>query len=981
MKKLLTLLLCLTMACCMWGQLNTNGHEYVDLGLPSGTLWAKTNLGADLPIQLGTLYYWGQKLDNGRLVSRDSYKYADLRYHGSRDYKIELDIEDDIVAQTLGGDWHTPTQEEFMELEENCDRELVYADQYGGNGRVFVFKSRINGNTILFMENKDKYTDDSNTSWTSEYFKGFYLYLYRKRNGGISRYENENKLPIRPVCSKRTVVQADSTEIAHTEYDSCKTPEDMLKHRFMLSKNKTPSKNYQYFQDINTYISFEGCGEPDGYHQKDHKVHTKTYVYTRKLNPGWYVVTLPVVYSHTDGKPRGNFFFGTGIYQEDWISSQPVYPVPEGKRPLSYNKDFKYDLRQLLKKDIGMQTFTFEVKTPGTYYIGMQFLCTGNDDWEVLATGIGSLKGGKEHKLEAFNYTMVEQEFNESQAPMRRLAGVPLPESVRKRVDEYTALQLTSLTPPEAYAKIREMKDFSKEMDGLFNRIWINYLGNWYKNIDIDVTKFPKGVYTYRNDLKKGVGRGRCEDGFYQCKVLNVDNNLRETMRAFGLRLVDYQKAGDYKYSIKYLSYNEDARLIYNLEYTNPKFEEMKLANGMCAVANHKDKDPMRFVINALWTGAVVDGMMDGEGVAMFYINGLYYMQRATYKRGVPEGAVSLSIYKTYSDGLPRTADRTSCYVYVQGTDEGLYAIGEENNRNKRWVDSYGQILIPMHRMVRNFENGKAIVLDNRDRERYIDTYGMDLGYTEAEMDRIENADLYFVQGVWRTDIWSYYRERDALNALLTGSPVYIDYSYWKNMQRALEIMDNHMGEKDFEVMRDDLYAKAKQMYYQYLEDQEHLANEYERLGIPASGSIWDKLQMNSISDFLTSSGSSSSSSSSSSDNEKEEEVKETTSTTTSEKKEEKYSASLMLLNDGSKLADMTVTVVFDKDDIVKDFESISTKPVIIEWPKEWGTSVKVKEIIIHKSFLLLDRARYIRNTILSNGESRNVEVKDLPDE
>ncbi|MBQ8957850.1 MAG: hypothetical protein IJ057_05045 [Bacteroidales bacterium] len=39
---------------------NINGHDYVDLGLPSGTLWATCNIGADMPKDRGEYFAWGE---------------------------------------------------------------------------------------------------------------------------------------------------------------------------------------------------------------------------------------------------------------------------------------------------------------------------------------------------------------------------------------------------------------------------------------------------------------------------------------------------------------------------------------------------------------------------------------------------------------------------------------------------------------------------------------------------------------------------------------------------------------------------------------------------------------------------------------------------------------------------------------------------------------------------------------------------------
>lgn len=37
-----------------------NGHKFVDLGLPSGLLWADRNVGADSPYDYGDFFAWGE---------------------------------------------------------------------------------------------------------------------------------------------------------------------------------------------------------------------------------------------------------------------------------------------------------------------------------------------------------------------------------------------------------------------------------------------------------------------------------------------------------------------------------------------------------------------------------------------------------------------------------------------------------------------------------------------------------------------------------------------------------------------------------------------------------------------------------------------------------------------------------------------------------------------------------------------------------
>lgn len=43
-------------------EINNNGYEYVDLGLPSGTLWATCNVGASKPSDYGLYFQWGDTI-------------------------------------------------------------------------------------------------------------------------------------------------------------------------------------------------------------------------------------------------------------------------------------------------------------------------------------------------------------------------------------------------------------------------------------------------------------------------------------------------------------------------------------------------------------------------------------------------------------------------------------------------------------------------------------------------------------------------------------------------------------------------------------------------------------------------------------------------------------------------------------------------------------------------------------------------------
>lgn len=87
-----------------------NGHEYVDLGLPSGTLWAKCNVGAATPEDTGDSYAYGELYP--------STNYSTSTYTGEQgDF---LPAEADVASVFWGGGWHIPTIAEMDELRFYC---------------------------------------------------------------------------------------------------------------------------------------------------------------------------------------------------------------------------------------------------------------------------------------------------------------------------------------------------------------------------------------------------------------------------------------------------------------------------------------------------------------------------------------------------------------------------------------------------------------------------------------------------------------------------------------------------------------------------------------------------------------------------------------------------------------------------------------------------------------------------------------------
>ena len=132
-------------------------HEFVDLALPSGTLWASCNLGANSPEDYGDYFAWGEtslkdyydwstyKYCNGSDSTLLKYcTIADYGYEGFTDHLTVLLPEDDVATFFLGEDWQMPTDSEWEELINTTTS--TWTTQNGVYGRLFTAS---NGNSIF----------------------------------------------------------------------------------------------------------------------------------------------------------------------------------------------------------------------------------------------------------------------------------------------------------------------------------------------------------------------------------------------------------------------------------------------------------------------------------------------------------------------------------------------------------------------------------------------------------------------------------------------------------------------------------------------------------------------------------------------------------------------------------------------------------------------------------------------------------------
>lgn len=244
-----------------------DGHEFVDLGLPSGTLWATCNVGADAPEGYGDYFAWGET-EPKTIYSLDTYKYSTIddrpaaleeekdededepgppaRYlypiftkyclvpkfgfHGFTDDLTVLQPNDDAATVNWGKGWCLPTNEQWAELYNCIPNKLV--TQNDVTGLLFTAP---NGNT-LFLPVAGEHDDEglfeeeeaglrhenlgrywSKSLYVSSPFSAWHLYIYSFGNRDVRGGDRWCGFPVRPVCSVKKAVKANGDGEGHAQ--------------------------------------------------------------------------------------------------------------------------------------------------------------------------------------------------------------------------------------------------------------------------------------------------------------------------------------------------------------------------------------------------------------------------------------------------------------------------------------------------------------------------------------------------------------------------------------------------------------------------------------------------------------------------------------------------------------------------------------------------------------------------------------------
>ena len=200
---------------CSWSK---EDHDYVDLGLPSGTLWATCNVGANSPEEYGDYFAWGEiEPKNDYIVSTYKYckgtfstltKYCTNSSCGTVDNKTELEPSDDAATANWGSGWQMPSFEQCRELYNSSYTTTTWTTMNGKYGRKITSKS--NGNSIFLPAagyRRGTSLDSAGSFgcyWSRSLYAGYsndaYVLFFNSRNiftGNVIRYRGWSVRPVR----------------------------------------------------------------------------------------------------------------------------------------------------------------------------------------------------------------------------------------------------------------------------------------------------------------------------------------------------------------------------------------------------------------------------------------------------------------------------------------------------------------------------------------------------------------------------------------------------------------------------------------------------------------------------------------------------------------------------------------------------------------------------------------------------------------
>lgn len=188
-----------------------NNHEWVDLGLPSGTLWATCNVDATKSSQPGKLYAWGE------IATKTSYTQGNSKNYKKNIAEFSGDKTKDVATSKWGKGWRMPTKTDFDELLHYCNWSYIQKDGRWGA----EISSPINGKSIFLpvtgYKEDAKHLNASGNGmyWTATpyedvYNNGAHEYHFGGALGEMGVSERSSGFAIRPVADNNDMINIPS---------------------------------------------------------------------------------------------------------------------------------------------------------------------------------------------------------------------------------------------------------------------------------------------------------------------------------------------------------------------------------------------------------------------------------------------------------------------------------------------------------------------------------------------------------------------------------------------------------------------------------------------------------------------------------------------------------------------------------------------------------------------------------------------------
>ena len=240
-----------------------NGHEWVDLGLPSGIKWATCNLGASSPEEYGDYYAWGETTTKETYTS-DTYRYYDgsnftkyITKYTSSDNLNTLEASDDAATANWGKGWRMPTEEDFQELKDKCTWTWM-SNGYKVTGP--------NGNDIFLpaaghRSGSELYYEGSNGAYWSSSLESDFPYNvcslnFYSGNYFMSWYDLLDGQSVRPVYDINVAV---NSAAATSNAVSASTEEQDEATKQTVSDARSNTLNGHEFVDLGLSVCWATC--------------------------------------------------------------------------------------------------------------------------------------------------------------------------------------------------------------------------------------------------------------------------------------------------------------------------------------------------------------------------------------------------------------------------------------------------------------------------------------------------------------------------------------------------------------------------------------------------------------------------------------------------------------------------------------------------------------------------------------------------